>query len=117
LAQAPGEEAGDGLAATMAGVEDLGEEHPQGHGGAKESIAEAGLFGVDGLLDLIGRQDVGKGQSGVLGELMADSGNLAEGRRGSTMSHEMASLRFEDRYHPHSNKAGHLLLTLSLLSV
>jgi hypothetical protein len=113
----PSEEAGRGLAAAVGSVEDLGEEHPQGHSWVIESVAEAELFGLDSVLDLIVGQEIGKGQSGILGELMAKPGDLAEGRRGGTMSHWMASLRVEDQCHPHSSKAGHLLLTPYLLNV
>ena len=61
LAQTPSEKAGDGLTAAVAGVENLGEEHPHGHGGVKEPVAEADLFVVDGLLDLIGQLTTIKG--------------------------------------------------------
>ncbi len=55
MADAPGEDTGDGLAAAVGSVEDLGEEDPEGDGRAEEAVAEADLFGLEDLLDLIGR--------------------------------------------------------------
>jgi hypothetical protein len=100
----------------MTGIEDLGEEHPQGNGGVKEPVAEASVFGLDSVLDLLGREDVGEGQRGGVGELSAKPCGLAGGRRGGTRSHEMASLRCEDQSHSHSSKVGHLFLTPSPLN-
>src|SRR5262245_7376471 len=84
---APGEEPCDGSAAAVVGVEDLGKEDPGGHDRGEESLAEDDLLLVEGLRDLLGRQEIGEGQSRCLGELSVQSGDWACVRRGGTMSH------------------------------
>jgi hypothetical protein len=82
----PGEEAGDGGAAGAVGAEDLGEEDPEGDQGAEQALAEGDALVVEGLLDLLGREQVGEGQAGDLGEVVAQAAGLAGRAREDSMS-------------------------------
>ena len=59
--KAGGEESDQGLATGRAGVEDLGEEGPEGDGGGEESVAEADPFGGDGVVEVVVGEVFAKG--------------------------------------------------------
>src|SRR5262249_59645687 len=84
---APGEEAGDGGAAGVVGVEHLGEEDPQGDQGRVQAFAERDGLLAEGLLDRFGAQDVGERQPGGLGELSPQDAGWAGAASGGRVSH------------------------------
>ena len=51
----------EGVSAGASGVEDSGEEGPEGDGGREGALAEGDVFVGDGLLELFRREDVGEG--------------------------------------------------------
>jgi hypothetical protein len=82
----PGQEAGEGGAAGVVGVEHLGEEDPEGDQGGEQALAEGDALVVEGLLPLGWGQQVGAGQAGSLGEVVAQTAGLAGAGGGGGMS-------------------------------
>src|SRR6202022_3615413 len=70
LCDPPSPEACDGGTAGVVGVQDLGEEDPEGDQGGEQAVAEGDLLGTQGLLDQVLVQEVGKGQMGLLSQLL-----------------------------------------------
>ena len=71
----------------MVGVEDLGEEDPDGDERGVEATAEGNALVAEGLLDLVVGEQVGEGEAGGLGEAAAERADLAMAGRGGSMSH------------------------------
>jgi hypothetical protein len=69
-----GEEACDGGAAGGVGVEDLGEEEPEGDEGVVDVVAEGDALVVEGVVDALVGEQVGEGAGAVLEELVAEGG-------------------------------------------
>ena len=99
MADAPGQEAGDRLAAAVGGVENLGEEDPHGDGGRIESVTEADAFGPNRRIDGVGGQVVRERQSGGPGEAATRGGNVDAAAVRSSMSHGWPPCE-RDRSHP-----------------
>jgi hypothetical protein len=85
-AGAPGEEAGDGGAARVVGVQHLREEDPEGHQRREEAVAEGDMFVAQGLRDVVVGQGVGEGQAWGLGELLSGLSDLAGAAVGGSRS-------------------------------
>jgi hypothetical protein len=111
LGGTPSEETSNGLAAAVIGIKDLGKEDPEGDERGEKTVSEGDGLVADDLLGQPLGEQFDERQCGGVGEALPELSDLAGVRRRGSMSHWMASLRFEDRCHPHSSKAGHLLLT------
>ena len=98
-ADAPGQEAGDRLAAAVDGVEHLGQEDPEGDGGRIEAVAEADALGPHRLLDGVGGQVFSEGEPGGLGEATAGGGKVVAAAAGSSRSHGWPPCK-RDRSYP-----------------
>jgi hypothetical protein len=79
----PGAQACHGGVAGVIGVEDLGEEHPQGDERREQPVAEGDGFVAEGLLDGVVIEELGEGELGGVVELLAALLDLARawGRR------------------------------------
>jgi hypothetical protein len=77
----------------MVVVEDLGEEGPEGEGGAEESIAEGGVDLSECVVDLFFGEVLGEGEAFGLLELSAGGGDLACGDEGVRMAHDGLRVR------------------------
>ena len=71
-----GDQAGDGGAAGLVGVEDLAEEDPEGHQRGEDPVVPGGLDLAEGLLEAAGGEDVGEGKAALLEELLAEGVDL-----------------------------------------
>src|SRR5262249_21389678 len=83
---APGQDAGDGGPAGVVGVEDVGQEEPEGDQRRAEAVAAANLLGAAGLLDLRCGEQVGQGECRGVGALLPELPDLAAAAPGGSMS-------------------------------
>jgi hypothetical protein len=71
-----GDQPGHGGAAGSVGVEDLGEEDPEGDQGREDAVLPARWDRVECPLKARGREDVGEGEAVLLEELPAEGVDL-----------------------------------------
>ena len=70
------DQAGDGGAAGLVGVEHLAEEDPEGRQRGVDPVVPGRLDLAEGLLEAAGGQDVGEGEAALLQELVAEGVDL-----------------------------------------
>jgi hypothetical protein len=71
----------------MVGVEDLGEEDPEGDERGEEAVAEGDGLVAEGLFGQPLGEQLGKGQSGSVGEALTELSDLARAVRGGSIRH------------------------------
>jgi hypothetical protein len=88
---AMGDQAGHGGATGRVGGEDLAEEDPEGHQRREDAVDPGRLDLAEGLLEALGGEDVGEGESAVLEELLAKGLDLPLKAMVGGMSHGTGS--------------------------
>jgi hypothetical protein len=84
----------------MVGVQDLGEEDPEGDPGGEEAVPEADVLLTDRLSDLVCGEEIGEGEPRCLGELLEVGLNLALESVGVTTRHGGPPVRDGCEPHP-----------------